>query len=221
MAAIPRNSVIAFHRATAIWLAIAVVLALAGWYKTINLLMLVGYVMIALALVNAVVGWILTRGLHVERLPSAAVYPGEMLSTSITITNPNRWPSTITLRDHADTQQCAWLVVQLQQHEARTLVARWTFAKRGVHPLGPLLSDCAYPFGIVHVQRTMALSGKALVFAGLGSRGRGTVPPLAGTQHGRRQSGTSIDTPGRAGRWRHPWPSSVSPRRQPAHGPLA
>ena len=159
---------ISFNRVTAIWLGIGLILALAGWYKTVNLLMLVGYVMIALALVNAIIGWIILRGIRADRLPCGAVYPGETLSTSTTIHNAQRFPTTVTIHDQSESHHATWLIVQLQQHETRTFVGRWSFSQRGVYPVGPLLADCAYPFGIVHVNRTIAGKTIARVLPKLG-----------------------------------------------------
>ena len=164
----PTQTVVAFNRATAIWSGIGLVLALAGWYKTVNLLMLVGYVMIALALVNAVIGWVLLRGLSAERVPSGAVFPGEMLSTSIVVHNAQRFSSSVTILDQIDQQQRTWLIVQLRQNESRTIAGRWTFPQRGVYTMGPLVANCSYPFGIVHVNRSIAGSTLVRVLPRLG-----------------------------------------------------
>ena len=162
------SSTFRFDRATAIWLGIAILLALAGWYKTVNLLMLVGYIMIALALVNAVVGWLLIRGVTARRMPSVAVYPGETVSSAIEVVNESRFASTVTLHDRSGPHNNSWLVVQLQQDETRTLMGRWHFLQRGVHPLGPLVADCSYPFGILHVHRIIAEPGRILILPAVG-----------------------------------------------------
>lgn len=165
---IQKQSAITFNRVTAIWLGIGLVLALAGWYKTVNLLMLVGYVMIALALVNAIIGWLLLRGISAERTPCGAVYPGETLSTSTTIHNAQRFPATVTILDQSEQQQATWLIVQLHHHETRTCVGRWIFPQRGLYPIGPMVADCSYPFGIVHVNRTIVGTTMARVLPKLG-----------------------------------------------------
>ena len=83
------------------WVGSALVLAGVGWFKSINLLLLLGYVLLALVGVNAWTAWRSARRLTATRRPSAPVFPGEAVVVSVEVTNPSARPVTALVTDRS------------------------------------------------------------------------------------------------------------------------
>jgi uncharacterized protein (DUF58 family) len=155
-------------RAARIWLVVAVLLGFVGWYKTINLLLLAGYMMAALLAVNAWLSWRMAARLTARRLPTHPVYPGESVPVTAEVTNVGRGPVTASVTDEAGSNRAAWLIAQVPVGDTRLLLARWSFPARGRHPVGPLTADSSYPFGVVHALRVLAPPGEVVVLPPVG-----------------------------------------------------
>jgi uncharacterized protein (DUF58 family) len=150
------------------WLGAALVLAGVGWFKTINLLLLLGYVLLALIAVNAWVAWRAARRLTASRRPTATVFPGEGVVVSVDVANPSTRPVTALITDRAGWNRAAWFLAPLGSGKSRNLTARWTFPVRGRQVVGPLAVEASYPFGLVKAVRELAAPGEVLVLPALG-----------------------------------------------------
>lgn len=152
-----------------LWLLIAVGLAAAGWFKSINLFVLAGYVLVALLLVNVRLAWKTASRLNARREPAAPTFPGETAVLNAEVTNASRRPVTAVVTDRCGDHRAAWLLAPLAPGETRRVSARWEFAARGRHPVGPMEVDAAYPFGLVHVVRRIAEPGEVVVLPPVGA----------------------------------------------------
>lgn len=157
-----------FTRAAIIWCVVAVVLAVVGWYKTINLLLLLGYVMLALVLVNAWIAWRMSSRIKGRRLTLSPTYPGESVLDCFEVTNTTKQPAIVLIRDSLLDRSTAWMLTPLQPGETRALQGRLPVPGRGVYEVGPLVVDASYPFGVIHVTRTIAPPGEVLVLPAIG-----------------------------------------------------
>ncbi len=160
---------IRFTRAAAFWSIVAVTVIVVGWLKNINLLFLLGYVLVSLLAVNALVAWRATRRLVARRLPTISVYPNEQVVSTIEVENVSRFPSTSVVTDVAGQQRVAWLLAPLAGGGSTLLQTRWSFETRGQYRLGPLIADSAYPFGLVHALREIGAPGVIDVLPPIGS----------------------------------------------------
>jgi uncharacterized protein (DUF58 family) len=151
------------------WLLVAVVLAVAGWYKTLNLFVLAGYLLVALLGVNVWQAWRAAARLSAGRQPVPPIFPGETAVLFAEVTNHSRRPVTAVVTDRSGDNRAAWLLAPLARGETRRIAARWEFADRGRHEVGPMEVDAAYPFGLAHVTRTIAPPGEVLVLPPVGS----------------------------------------------------
>ena len=156
-------------RAVGIWIAVAVVLGFVGWFKSINLLLILGYVLGVLLVLNAWLAWRTVRRVRATRLPTPPVFPGETAAVRVEVTNPSAGPAHALLVDHSAGNRDAWLLAPLRPGETRRLTARWAFATRGRHRIGPLVADASYPFGVVRVTRSVADDGSVLVLPAVGA----------------------------------------------------
>jgi uncharacterized protein (DUF58 family) len=146
-----------------VWTSVAIVLGVVGWFKTINLLVLVGYLLLALIGVNAWLAWRSAAHLTARRNPTRPAFPGETVVLTADVFNPTAKPVTAVLTDQSSGNRSAWLLAPLGPGESRTVTARWTYSLRGRHRVGPLAVDGSYPFGLVHAVRPIAPEGEVLV----------------------------------------------------------
>ena len=159
---------IRFTRAAAVWVFVAVVLTIVGWYKTINLLVLAGYLLVALLGVNLWLAWRMAARLVAIRQPSSPAFCNETVAIATEVRNDSHHAVTTLLTDHADTNRAAWLFAPLPAGESRLLTARWSFQKRGRHTIGPLIVDSSYPIGLVHVLHPLSDDSHILVLPPIG-----------------------------------------------------
>jgi uncharacterized protein (DUF58 family) len=150
------------------WIAAAVLLAVIGWFKSINLLLLLGYVLLALLGVNAWLAWRAARRPTGCRRPTAPVFPGELVVVAAEIANPSAHPVTALVTDRAGPNRVAWFLAPLAPGESRILTARWAFPARGKYPIGPLAVESSYPFGLVAAIRELTGPGEVVVLPAVG-----------------------------------------------------
>ena len=159
---------IRFTRAAAVWVVVAVVLTVVGWYKTINLLVLAGYLLIALLGVNLWLAWRMAARLIATRQPTSPAFCGETIAIATEVRNDSGRAVTTLLTDQADSNRAAWLFAPLPAGESRLLTARWSFKTRGRHTIGPLMVDSSYPIGLVHVLHSLSADSHILVLPPIG-----------------------------------------------------
>lgn len=158
-----------FTRAVVVWVGVAVVLGFVGWFKSINLLLILGYFLGVLLGVNVWLAMRMLRRIRVDRLPTPAVFPGETAAVRVDVTNPSARPAHLLLTDHSAGNRDAWLLAPLRPGETRRLTARWAFTARGRHRIGPMVGDSSYPFGVVRVTRSVADDGAVRVLPAVGA----------------------------------------------------
>lgn len=159
---------IRFTRAAYVWTVVAVLIAVVGWYKTINLLVLAGYFLLALLAVNLRLAWRASSRLGVSRKAVPPAFAGELVALSAEIRNDATHPITTLVSSSSFGNSTAWMFAPLAANDERTITARWTFAKRGRHVLGPIVVDSSYPLGLVHVVRSLAGEAAVQVLPTLG-----------------------------------------------------
>jgi uncharacterized protein (DUF58 family) len=159
---------IRFTFAALVWVGVALVLGLVGWWKTINLLLLACYVLLVLMLLNGWIGWRMVRKLRGQRFSTPITYPGELVVVSSEVFNDSEEPVTVMITDAGGPNTSLWLLAPLLPQQSQKLIARWDFNKRGSYEVGPLLADASYPLGLVHIIREVAPVGELLVLPELG-----------------------------------------------------
>ena len=143
-------------RAAGLWLAVALVLAFVGWYKTINLMLLGGYTLIALAVVNGLVARAMARRVGGELSEVPPALPGEPVALKARVWNDSRRPAVVRVECPAGGEVTAWMLAPLAPGARHDFDFQATFPNRGRYKVGPLTADAAYPAGLVHVTRELA-----------------------------------------------------------------
>jgi uncharacterized protein (DUF58 family) len=157
-----------FPLAGRIWFGVAVLLALVGWVKTINLLLLLGYMLLALLGVNMWLAWRTARRLTATRQPTQPIYAGEEATVTADVTNHSRRPVTALITDQAADNRSAWLFAPLPAGQTQPIAARWILPTRGRHAVGPLTVEAGYPFGLVVAARAVSPPGELVVLPAVG-----------------------------------------------------
>lgn len=136
-----------------LWLGLAAMLALIGWYKKINIVLLLSYMMVGLVLVNGWLAWRQGRRVGVSRVPSPPV-PADLPGVaSIRISGPVPANGVVVVTDELAGQTIRWSVVGALP--GTVLSCPRQMPGRGVYRGQPLRVDCAFPFGLVEHRRRL------------------------------------------------------------------
>src|SRR5262245_38822281 len=81
------------------WLLIALVLGVAGWYKSLNLVLILAYAMGVLLVINGILARSHARRVAATRTPLPPLFAGETGRTVVTVKNSGRGPATVGVTD--------------------------------------------------------------------------------------------------------------------------
>jgi hypothetical protein len=72
------------------WLLVAIGVGAYAWFRSINLVVIITYTMIALVVLNAILAWRSLRRANARRINIPPVFAGESAECGVTITNEAR-----------------------------------------------------------------------------------------------------------------------------------
>lgn len=145
---------------------VAALMITAGLMKTINLLVLLGNLLLALILINAVLAR-RQRGIHVEAPGDHALFHGEQSPRALRVANVSDQPAAVTIRDRSDVH--AWTApVALAPGDSRTIRKLVRAKRRGVFDC-TIAIESGHPFGFVAVERRTLHPGSLIVFPAIGT----------------------------------------------------
>jgi uncharacterized protein (DUF58 family) len=133
-----------------LWIAAALVMLFAGWYKLINLLMLLSYMMLSLVVLNAILGRGYAFYVKLQRSRGQPIFAGENATRFITITNNATRNSSVTVFEKSDAHRIEVFVPVLAPGESRKLLVDLSPQRRGKYPTSPMYVIAGYPFGLVN-----------------------------------------------------------------------
>lgn len=149
-------------------------IALVGWAKGINLLILLSSSLLALVLVNAILARRQVLRLLAERRFPDPLFANETGRWIVRIHNP----SAQAVRDvmivdsealpGSESPDPSWNLDKLDSGASIELTAAWVFRSRGRRKRHPLRLICRYPFGIVERTRIVGASAECVVYPALG-----------------------------------------------------
>ncbi len=150
------------------WLCVAAILAFVGWFKTINLMLLAGYGMLALLGLNAALAYRAASRFRAAWVPSPPVYARRECRLACEASNPAGRAGTLRLSARSPHLSAAWFLVRFRTGRSQRLHAAATFPRRGVYELPAPVAASSYPFGLVEVGRAAGEAGSALVLPAVG-----------------------------------------------------
>ncbi len=151
-----------------IWLLATLLLAAVGWYKSINLIFLLAYLMLALMVVNGVVARTQVGRLVVRRVEAAPAYAGEPAVARTEVCNTGHGPATAVVEDRVGNAPLRWFVHRLGEGRVSTCEAVRVVARRG-HYAATLRVLSASPFGLIQAERRFSDQPPVVVLPACGT----------------------------------------------------
>ncbi|MDB5312612.1 MAG: hypothetical protein JWO38_6814 [Gemmataceae bacterium] len=130
------------------WLGTALVLGGIGWFKSVNLLLLLADTMAALLVLNGVLARLHVRRVTATRSPLQPVFAGEKVRVRVTVRNAGRRAATVGVVDHGVT----WYLDRLPAGAGVECAAWQVFTRRGRVGAKPLVWS-GFPFGFLRFER--------------------------------------------------------------------
>ncbi len=146
-----------------IWLGVAVLLAGIGWFKNLNIVLLLAYLMFALLVVNGFFARAQARRVVALRQPTPPIYAGETATTHVTVTNTGTRPATVSVEDRTGGEPVLWLVPRLAAQTTTTCTTRRVFPTRGRFASVPVRVSAAFPFGLLQYDQPGGTGPELLV----------------------------------------------------------
>jgi uncharacterized protein (DUF58 family) len=166
----PKRSLLSFlPREGRLWLLLAGGLFLAGWFKGINLLMLLAYLLLALWIVNWISASVQLRRVRAKRLPLGPFFSGQEAYWDVELTSERRFGSSgWRLVDSGPDHWQQWFVDRLPAKNSVRMRGSAVFDRRGRYLFHPLQARCLHPFGLVQRRRDLLEAQEVLVLPRLG-----------------------------------------------------
>ena len=151
------------------WILAAFGLGFTGWYKNINLILLLAYLMAALFVLNAVVVRLDLRNLRARRLPLGPIFANTPFDWEIELAAERHGPSRTGWKivDEGPLHSLRWFVTWWDGETLR-LREELTLPKRGEYECTPLHAFSRYPFGLVQYDAELGPKESVLVLPQLG-----------------------------------------------------
>ena len=155
-------------REGAIWLVVAFVLGFSGWYKNINMLLLMAYLMVGLVVVNAWLAWRQVRFVSARRMTLPPSFAGESFTVSADVNSRHNRAVSVQVKTEAAGRTTWWFVPQLRPGESRRAVVERTVTKRGKYRSPPLLVQSGDPFGLIRYRHSVGMPEEIVVLPAVG-----------------------------------------------------
>jgi uncharacterized protein (DUF58 family) len=157
------------------WLILTAVLLTIGVYKGINLLLLLGHVLLAVVLLNALAAGRGLRRLRAVRRIEGPVFAGSSCRVEVELSNPNRRARVgFFIVDAGPQHSLEWFATRLAGQGRNTWRGEVVLRQRGRYDWGPLALVSGHPFGLVR-RRLEVLPGEEVI----------VLPRVGGLHRGR------------------------------------
>jgi uncharacterized protein (DUF58 family) len=151
-AAVSTNPLILLNEGM-IWLGVALLIGGLGWYKSVNLLLLLAYLMFTLLLVNGFLARSQVRRILAVRQATPPLYAGEDAVVRVIATNTGTRPTTVRIADNVGGEKSDWFIFRLPGGESTACSARKVFPTRGRFAGVPVRVSTGFPFGLIQYER--------------------------------------------------------------------
>ncbi len=157
-----------------LWIVVILGLWLTGWWKGINLILLLCYLMICVLGTNLLLARRQVGHLRAERLEDGPIFAGSSLPRGVVVANERLGSAMgfavgeIAATDQGARTHLGWFVLQYSGEFPLRLVQAQRFPERGLYRSGPVLAWSRYPFGLVQYSQQIAEATEVLVYPRLG-----------------------------------------------------
>ncbi len=140
---------------------------LIGWFRNINLLVLLGYLMAAVLFLNAWAATRLLRTLRAQRRITQPIYAGLPFAVAVQITPTRGVRVGVRIDDAGPGHRLSWFIDRLER-EGRALRGQVILVQRGSYRWGPVYASSGYPFGLVYRRKELAPAEEVIVLPRMG-----------------------------------------------------
>jgi uncharacterized protein (DUF58 family) len=157
------------------WLGMTLLLLSIGIGKSVNLLILLGYCLLAVFLLNMLVARRQSKSVRAEcRLPDL-VFARAPCQIEVEVRNEGAAKAAIRFFAGGPHPSPSWFVPWLARRETRSLRGDMVFGERGRHACGPVWAVSGYPFGLYQRRRRLGRGQGVVVLPALGWLHRGRL----------------------------------------------
>ena len=155
------------------WSLAAVFVLLIGWFRNINLLVLLGYLLAVVPMLNLLAASRALRGLRARRRIAQPIYAGVPCTVAVQAAPPRgRSRLGVRIEDAGPDHRLSWFVGRLGR-EGESFRGQVVLPRRGRYAWGPVTASSGYPFGLAFRHRTLAPAEEVIVLPRLGRLHRG------------------------------------------------
>ena len=148
-----------------VWFVAAVILGALGWFKSLNLLLMLAYLMLALLAINGVLARLHVGRILARRMPLEPIFAGDEARLAVAVSNRNAHRSASVAVQDRRTQ---WSIERLEPNSSVEFADAATFPKRGRVALAPLVVWSAFPFGFLRYERVEEQRDSLIVLPAVG-----------------------------------------------------
>ena len=146
---------------------------LIGWFRNINLLVLLGYLLAAIPLLNLAAAARTLRGLRARRRIAQPVYAGVPCAVAVQIApTGGRARLGVHVEDGGPHHRLSWFVGRLGRG-GESFRGHVVLPRRGRYAWGPVAASSGYPFGLITRRKTLVPAEEVIVLPRLGRLHRG------------------------------------------------
>lgn len=149
-----------------LWLVAMILLGGLGWWKSINIVLMLAYLMFALLILNGLLARAHARRVIATRGAMPPAFAGEEVTVRVSAHNTGTRPATATVRDDAGEDGPTWLLRDLPPGASVLCLARRVLSTRGRFT-SPVVTRSAFPFGLLRYERP-AVGGEVVVLPAAG-----------------------------------------------------
>lgn len=151
-----------------LWLMAALLLGAVGWWKSINLVLLLAYLMAVLLVINGLLARVQVRRVTVSREPTPPVFAGEEATLRVNVANTGSRPATVSVESRVGDDATGWLVLKLSPGTAVFCTTRRGFPLRGVFPTPPARVSSSFPLALLRCEGYSGGRNELFVLPALG-----------------------------------------------------
>jgi uncharacterized protein (DUF58 family) len=164
-----------FTRVGVVWLLIAAASVGIGVYRSINLLLLLGCLLLALWPLNFLLAGRRLGRLRARRRVPRPVFAGTPFPVEVELVSPRGKVLGLRVEDRGDAHEAAWFLTRLGPGEVVRLRRDVTLPRRGRYAWAALRAWSGYPFGLVARQAGLTAAEEVIVLPRLGRVRRGLL----------------------------------------------
>jgi uncharacterized protein (DUF58 family) len=158
------------------WVVVTALVVGIGFFKSINLLLLLGQLLAVIVAANAVLAGRRLRGLRARRRIAAPVFAGSPCAVEIHIDPPEGGAvAAVRVEDHGPGHALAWFAERLEGSGEQSFRGEVVLPCRGRYAWGPVTASSGYPFGLARRRVLLVPGEEVIVLPRLGRLHRGRL----------------------------------------------